>query len=113
MTDSYSDSETAAVVESAENHDVSGLAWEMAEHSLEGAREWFDGHAVPSDNVPTDTLDALENAVSARDATQTAKLAFDIYTTEMHPTADDIVGGAARQCIYSVTGKRAHTFMEA
>lgn len=74
------------------------------------AIDWYESRGAGSVNVPLSSLKELQQALEANNWVESFRLAMSIYTREMHPTADDIVGGAARQTVYTLTDHktRAH-----
>lgn len=89
----------------------------MAIRDAKQALEWIQERSTPSDNVPSEAanrlLDGLESIEGGNDPSggqYALRAAFDVLSTQMHPTARDIVGAPAKQVIYTITGKRAHTY---
>jgi hypothetical protein len=89
---------------------VDQQARDLARRSVEDAQEWIDNRGNAGDNIPTSTVRSLHEALRAENDSEALRLALDVSGRPMHPTANDIVGGAARQVVYSLTGRRAHRF---
>lgn len=96
----------------ADAHYLSDTEKEMLARKVHEAEEWLADRGTSGDNVDVAAVHRLADAIDRRDTQAIAHASADVLDGKMHPTARDIVGGAARQCVYTVCGRKAYTFEE-
>lgn len=101
---------TDKMVEHAQGVRVAPDEWRRLERQVSDAVDWVDERGNAGDNVDVRALERLERAVEAHAAPSAVRNASTVLSGHMHPTARSIVGGAARQVIYTITHHHAHEF---
>lgn len=94
--------------------DVPDMVVKDVTRQINDALQWYEDRGSIGDNAPKSELESLRAIINTdahvgEDAVLTAA---NILSGQMHPTARDICGAPAKQLIYNVCGKRAHTYEE-